>query len=208
MSEETPKQLTGKQLLFANYYIGEARQNATKAAILAGYSKKTAYSIGSENLRKPEISAYIEVRQKDLILSATTVLTRLTEIANGKVTDFLDADKKFDLEKAKNEGKDGNLKKLKIKRTIKEKKTEVRDDMRGFLADDEAEAIETESEIIYEEVEFELYSAHEALRDLGKHHKLFTENINHGGEIGLKHSIDEQTIKDINAAYDGFDSTD
>lgn len=32
--------------------------NATQAAIRAGYSEKTAYSIGDENLKKPEIKKY------------------------------------------------------------------------------------------------------------------------------------------------------
>lgn len=35
--------------------------NATKAALKAGYSKKTAHSIGSENLQKPEIAALLQV---------------------------------------------------------------------------------------------------------------------------------------------------
>jgi len=39
--------------------------NATRAAIRAGYSKKTAYSIGQENLTKPEIQAYWQERIKD-----------------------------------------------------------------------------------------------------------------------------------------------
>ena len=34
--------------------------NATQAAIRAGYSEKTAYSIGNENLNKPEISERIQ----------------------------------------------------------------------------------------------------------------------------------------------------
>ena len=40
--------LTPKQQAFCDYYI--ASGNATEAAIKAGYSKSTAYSIGSENL--------------------------------------------------------------------------------------------------------------------------------------------------------------
>jgi hypothetical protein len=52
--------LTQKQKLFAEEYIISG--NATQAAIKAGYSKKTAYSIGDENLKKPEIRAYISER--------------------------------------------------------------------------------------------------------------------------------------------------
>ncbi|NGP59995.1 terminase small subunit [Paenibacillus thiaminolyticus] len=41
--------------------------NATRAAIAAGYSKKTAHVIGWENLRKPNIQAEIK-RQKDAMV--------------------------------------------------------------------------------------------------------------------------------------------
>jgi phage terminase small subunit len=51
------RRLTAKQKLFVEEYCVD--HNATQAAIRAGYSEKTAYSIGSENLRKPEITAAI-----------------------------------------------------------------------------------------------------------------------------------------------------
>jgi len=37
--------------------------NATQAAIRAGYSAKTVYSIGQELLKKPEIANLIEIGQ-------------------------------------------------------------------------------------------------------------------------------------------------
>jgi len=40
--------------------------NATQSAIEAGYSKKTAYSIGEENLRKPVIQQAIAEKQAKL----------------------------------------------------------------------------------------------------------------------------------------------
>ena len=46
--------LTEKQARFVAEYLVDL--NATEAAIKAGYSEKTAYSIGFENLRKPEIA--------------------------------------------------------------------------------------------------------------------------------------------------------
>lgn len=58
------KSLTGKQKKFCEEYIFDF--NATRAAKEAGYSEATAYSIGSENLSKPEIKAYIEDLQSDL----------------------------------------------------------------------------------------------------------------------------------------------
>jgi phage terminase small subunit len=53
--------LNDKQKLFINEYV--KNPNATQAAIAAGYSKKTAGSIGDENLKKPEIKEEILRRQ-------------------------------------------------------------------------------------------------------------------------------------------------
>lgn len=47
------KELNLKQQRFVIEYIKD--QNATKAAKRTGYSEKTAYAIGAENLRKPQI---------------------------------------------------------------------------------------------------------------------------------------------------------
>ena len=49
--------LTNKQQKFADEYIRTG--NATKSALEAGYSPKTAQRMGSENLSKPLIKSYI-----------------------------------------------------------------------------------------------------------------------------------------------------
>ena len=54
--------LNERQNKFVREYI--KTNNATQAAISAGYSKKTAYSIGQENLKKPEIAQAIEKQLK------------------------------------------------------------------------------------------------------------------------------------------------
>lgn len=73
--------LTGRQRRFVDEYSLD--MNATQAATRAGYSAKTAYSIGQENLKKPEIAAAIAERQKavsnKLELTAEWVLERLVE---------------------------------------------------------------------------------------------------------------------------------
>lgn len=56
--------LTPKQARFVAEYLVDL--NATQAAIRAGYSLKTAYSIGNENLKKPEIAAAIAERQSKI----------------------------------------------------------------------------------------------------------------------------------------------
>ncbi len=50
--------LTPKQQLFVAEYLVDL--NATQAAVRAGYSEKTAYSVGHENLKKPEVAAAIQ----------------------------------------------------------------------------------------------------------------------------------------------------
>lgn len=56
-------ELTPKQKRFIDEYLIDL--NATQAAIRAGYSNKTAYSIGQENLKKPEIQKVISQKQKE-----------------------------------------------------------------------------------------------------------------------------------------------
>lgn len=86
--------LTPKQKAFADNYIKCG--NATEAAKKAGYSKKTAYSIGDENLKKPVISAYIaermERQEQPLVASADEVLQFFTLVMRGKVKDQFDLD--------------------------------------------------------------------------------------------------------------------
>ncbi len=50
--------LTPKQQRFVAEYLVDL--NATQAAVRAGYSEKTAYSVGHENLKKPEVAAAIQ----------------------------------------------------------------------------------------------------------------------------------------------------
>lgn len=78
--------LTLKQQRFADEYIISG--NATEAAIKAGYSKKTAYSIGLENLKKPEIKKLIDEKLKELsdkkIADQHEVLAYLTAVLRGE----------------------------------------------------------------------------------------------------------------------------
>lgn len=58
--------LRQRQKAFVQYYIANGF-NATRAAISAGYSRKTAYSIGHENLSKPEIRSFMEQTMKEMM---------------------------------------------------------------------------------------------------------------------------------------------
>ena len=138
--------LTGKQQAFVDEYL--KTRNATQAAIAAGYSAKTAYSIGSENLKKPEIDEVIRQRTTENAMSADEVASLLAEQARGDMADFVDFHPGMklpilNLEKAYRNGKMRLVKKLK------------------FLPDGG--------------VEFELYDAQAAQVQIGKMHKLFTD---------------------------------
>lgn len=53
--------LTDKQRRFVDEYLVDL--NATQAAIRSGYSERTARSVGSENLTKPDVAALIREKQ-------------------------------------------------------------------------------------------------------------------------------------------------
>lgn len=84
--------LNAKNTLFVKEYLIDF--NGTQAAIRAGYSKKTAYSIGSELLNKPVIQAGIlealEARMEKLDIDARWVLDRLIQEATADVADLYD----------------------------------------------------------------------------------------------------------------------
>lgn len=83
--------LTPKQKSFADYYIETG--NATEAARKAGYkgSSNTLGVTGSENLRKPIVSAYIKSRMAEIdagrIATADEVMKFYTSVMRGEVKD-------------------------------------------------------------------------------------------------------------------------
>jgi len=72
--------LTEKQRLFCEYYVID--WNASKAARRAGYSENTCGAIGHENLKKPEIIAYIDQCKKDTArLAGVSALKNVLELS-------------------------------------------------------------------------------------------------------------------------------
>ena len=80
--DELAAQMSEKQKAFCDFYVETLNQ--TEAAILAGYSKKTARTTGSENMTKPYIKEYIDLRLTELeearIADASEVLRYLTSV--------------------------------------------------------------------------------------------------------------------------------
>jgi len=81
-------ELKRKQAIFCREYLLDF--NATQAAIRAGYSTRTAYSIGNENLKKPgirkRIRELVAARNTRTLVAADRVLGKLAEIAFGQFT--------------------------------------------------------------------------------------------------------------------------
>ena len=81
--------MTTKQQLFVDEYLVDL--NATQAAIRAGYSEKTARSVGGENLTKPDIAAAIakaiEARSERTEVTQDRVLEELAVLAFAPITD-------------------------------------------------------------------------------------------------------------------------
>lgn len=81
--------LTPKQAAFVDAYIETG--NASEAARLAGYSEKTAFRSGQQNMQKYAIKQAIEARQAEIRSERTADITEvmefLTSALRGEVTD-------------------------------------------------------------------------------------------------------------------------
>lgn len=185
--------LNSRQQKFVELYLQNF--NATRSAIDAGYSEKTACSIGWENLRKPEIKDAISRRLSETAMSPEEVIKRLGEHARGSVSSFLTQDDdniSIDLTTPQAKANLHLVKKITQRRIIRTK------------GDDE--------EIDDTTLSIELYPADGALNTLAKYHGLLTDYTGRNGEKdklqiehsgAVKHSIDENqagTIFDILAS--------
>jgi phage terminase small subunit len=163
-STTKPKQLTAREKAFVAHYC--RCLNQTKAARLAGYSEKSAYSIGYENLRKPHVQEAVRTEFQRMAMPSEEVLARLSAQAASNIGDFLKVDTDGDVfwvdlsvEKPLH-----LIKKLKITKST--------------LGDsDDAIIVDTK-------VEIELYDAQSALTTLAKHHGLLVERQEISGPGG------------------------
>lgn len=86
MGKPKIKKLTQKQSAFIREYMID--RNATQAAIRAGYSAKTSYSIGEENLRKPEIKEVLDKALSDMAEKTETEAEWIRRRLKEEATDF------------------------------------------------------------------------------------------------------------------------
>lgn len=91
--------LSPRRQRFVNAYMGEAAGNATKAAILAGYSEHTARQAGSRLLTLSDVRQAVGQRQERLQaaseVSAQRVIQELSTIAFSDIRGLFDKDGKL-----------------------------------------------------------------------------------------------------------------
>ena len=139
--------LTNKQRVFVEEYL--RCWNATEAALRAGYSEKTSYSIGHENLSKPEISELIRGKLEALQMGTDEALKLLADHARGDIGEFMDiSGMGFSLQLL---DASGNRKNTRVIKKIKQKTT-------TFIAKNESD----EDREVHE-TEIELYDAQAAI---------------------------------------------
>jgi phage terminase small subunit len=164
--------LTTKQRVFVERYLQNGF-NATEAARYAGYSEKTAYSIGQENLKKPEIESIIQARLDQEAMSANEVLHRLAEHARATADDFLTIERVKRIRPPDNEGDQGEEYEVTI----------IRLDLVRASENGKLHLIKSLKDTKYG-IAVDLHDSQSALALLGKHHKLFVDRIEHTGKDG------------------------
>lgn len=158
--------LKPKQEMFCREYLIDL--NATKAAIRAGYSKKTANEQGSQMLAIDYIAARIQQlmteRAQEVGVTASDVLRELLLIA------------KTDLGQAYDD--EGHLK------PIHEIPEDIRRAIAGIKVFDEFEGFGKDRVKVGEVREVKFWDKPKALELLGRHLKLFTDKVEHTGDDG------------------------
>jgi len=84
------RELTFKERLFTEAYVGSAAGNACEAARQAGYA--WAEKVATRLLARSGIRAAINARVASAAVSANEVLARVTDIATADITEFLEID--------------------------------------------------------------------------------------------------------------------
>ena len=141
--------------------------------------------IGAENLRKPKIKDYIETRKKEIIMDTDEILARLTQQARGPdVTEF------SEMVEISEKDDDGNFHVYDIRLKINLEK--IKELGIGHLI---KKLSQTSTGIA-----IEWHNPQRALEMLGKHHKLFTERIEHDLSDEMKQHV-ENFNKTSEAVY-------
>lgn len=171
--------MTDKQKIFCEKYI--QCWNATEAARQAGYkgSDDTLRAIASENLTKPNVREYINERMDQVSMSTNEILHRLTEWGRGTVEPFLTHD---DFSEALSVNTDEAKKAIGLIKKIKQDETVLKPQLKDS------------DTVLKRKFEVELHDAKDAVIQLAKIRGMYTEKVEHSGEIGIRKV--ERTIVD------------
>ena len=169
------KKLTSKQKMFVKEYLVDL--NATQAALRAGYSEKTAYRTGADNLKKPQIQEAIQQamqkREQRTEITADKVLEEYAKLGFSDVSDYLEVVTERVLVDRTAEGEPIS----EIKQFVFMKNT----------ADIPPEKLAAISEVKQHKdgsISFKLHDKRGALDSIARHLGMFTERIEHTGKDG------------------------
>jgi phage terminase small subunit len=175
VAERAQVKLTPKQSLFVKEYLVDL--NATQAAIRARYSKRTAKQIGTENLSKPDVMraiiAGMRSREEKVETSAEWVLKALHGEAVADIADlYTESGRLRPVNEWPLVWRTGLVTGVKVKQGFEYK-------------DGEKFPVGVVTEI-------KLSDRIKRLELIGKHHAMFTDNVNLGGEVSLKDKTDAE----------------
>lgn len=105
------RRLTEKQQAFVGWYL--QLWNASEAARRAGYSESTASEQGSRLLGNANVSAEIDRRKAEILMSANEVSARLTEQGRAAYAEYFNEFGGVDLDRLIKDGKGYLIKKIK-----------------------------------------------------------------------------------------------
>lgn len=180
---EKKKKLTAKQRTFVDEYLVDL--NATQAAIRAGYSQRTAKEIGCQNLTKLNIAAAIDkaimARSARTKITVDRVLKELARLAFANMFDYVRVNS------------DG-LAYVDLSDITRDQFAAVQElNIDQYLEFENDEAREVKK------VKLKLADKRSNLELIGRHLKMFTDKIEHGGELTLG-----QIVKDIQGRKHGI----
>ena len=153
--------LTPKQQVFATEYLIDL--NATQAAIRAGYSKRTAESQASRLLRNVKVREIIQEladkRAERTQITSDKVLEEIAKVAFSNIADYIEIQK------------DGT----------------ARVDLSKLTRDQGAalSSVTVDETREGRRIKINMGDKLKALDQLGKHLKLFTDRVEHGGDVNL-----------------------
>ncbi len=111
-------ELTDRAEAFASYYVGEARFNGTKAAILAGYKATSAPQMACLLLSDERVIKLVRESFAKLHLSSEEILARVADIARGSILQLAEergGELVIDLRSIEKSGYGHLVKRIKIK---------------------------------------------------------------------------------------------